>query len=157
MLGIIYYLFEYRGTVRALRRTAIVRQRPKTSVPFGDGLMYTVHNAVAVAPLVVVPGHELNKVAGKRNACLGVHNARAGVTDEVGGHHVIGGEAKEALHLVLAGRLEGGHDLVVGGLLRNAAGEVDHGDVGGGDAEGHAGELAVQLGEHLADGLGSAG
>ena len=36
-------------------------------------------------------------------------------------------------------------------------GEVDDGDVGGGDAEGHAGEFAFEPGEHFADGFGGAG
>jgi len=70
-----------------------------------------------------------------------------------------GGEKKGKLTLegALRGLLEGGLDLVVAGRLLDAAGEVDDRDVGGGDAESHASELAVQLGDDLADGLGGAG
>jgi len=39
----------------------------------------------------------------------------------------------------------------------DAAGEVDDGDVGSGDAESHSGQFAVEARNHLADGLGGAG
>ncbi len=64
--------------------------------------------------------------------------------------------AKLTIEGALGGGLEGGLDLLVGSRLREAAGKVDNGDVGGGDAEGHAGELAVELGNDLADSLGGA-
>ena len=50
--------------------------------------------------------------------------------------------------------LDGLGDLVVGGALLKADGQVDNGDVGGRDTNGHAGELAVERGDDLADSLG---
>ena len=41
--------------------------------------------------------------------------------------------------------LDGGADLVVGGVLLEPDGQIDDGHVGGGDTESHAGELAVEL------------
>lgn len=61
------------------------------------------------------------------------------------------------LELALSGGLDGLLDLLVAGALLDAAGQVDDGDVGGGHAHRHAGELAVEVGDDLADGLGSSG
>ena len=46
---------------------------------------------------------------------------------------------------------------LIGGGLCQLGGQVHHGDVQSGDAHGHAGQLAVQLGDDLAHGLGGAG
>src|SRR5699024_4579316 len=67
------------------------------------------------------------------------------------------GVGQDTGHGALGGLLDGGADLVVAGALLKAAGEVNDGDVGAGDTHGHAGELALQLGDDLADGLGGAG
>ena len=64
---------------------------------------------------------------------------------------------KLTLEGAISGLLDGSLDLVVAGALLEAAGQVDNGDVGGGDTERHAGELAVKRGDDLADGLGGAG
>src|SRR5699024_5364665 len=48
-------------------------------------------------------------------------------------------------------------DVLIGGGLRQLGGQVHHGHVQGGDAHGDAGQLAVQLGDDLAHGLGGAG
>mmetsp|Transcript_23254 Transcript_23254/g.68964 ORF Transcript_23254/g.68964 Transcript_23254/m.68964 type:complete len:290 (+) Transcript_23254:1003-1872(+) len=50
-----------------------------------------------------------------------------------------------------------GADVRVGSLLAEDARQVDDGDVGRRHAERHAGQLAVQVRQHLADGLGGAG
>ena len=48
-------------------------------------------------------------------------------------------------------------DIGIGGAGAEAGGQVHHGHVGGGNAEGHAGHLALQGGDHTAHGLGRAG
>jgi len=53
--------------------------------------------------------------------------------------------------------LEALADLLVGALLGQSDSQVDDRYVGSGDAEGHAGQLAVQLGDDLANSLGSSG
>lgn len=53
--------------------------------------------------------------------------------------------------------LDGSLDLVVAGTLLDAAGQVNHGDVGGRHTHGHASELAVELRNDLADSLGGTG
>ncbi len=56
-----------------------------------------------------------------------------------------------------AAAFDGGVDLVLGHVLLEERRQVGDRAVGHGHAEGVAGELAVQLGDHLADGLGGAG
>ena len=87
----------------------------------------------------------------------GVEDGGVGIADEVGGDHVLVGVAQHAGELTLGGLLHGGADLVVLGGLGQVDGQVDHGDVQSGDTHGHAGQLAVELGNDLAHGLGGAG
>jgi len=61
------------------------------------------------------------------------------------------------LELALGSSLDGLLDLVVGSTLLNAASQVDNGDVLGWDTHGHAGKLAVEVWDDLADGLGGTG
>ena len=115
-------------------------------------------HVAGVAVLVVIPGHDLDEGRIEGDAGLGVEDGGGGTAAEVGGDHLLVGVGQDAGQVAgLGGGLHGGADLVVLGLLAQLDGQVDHGDVGGGHAEGHAGELAVQLRQYLADGLGGAG
>lgn len=116
-----------------------------------------LNDLVGVAPFVVVPGADLDEGGVELDAGLFVEGGGAGLATEVGGDDGFVGVAEDALEFALGGLLHGRADLFVGGGLLKLAGEVDEGDVGGGNADGHAGELAVEGGEHLADGLGGAG
>jgi len=62
--------------------------------------------------------------------------------------------AKLTLELAIGSLLDGSLDLVVGGTLLEADSQVHNRDVGGGHTHGHAGELAVKVGDDLADSLG---
>jgi hypothetical protein len=64
---------------------------------------------------------------------------------------------ERTLELAVGSVADGLLDVLVRGTLLDAAGKVDNGDVGGGDTHGHAGELAVERGDDLADSLGGAG
>ena len=61
---------------------------------------------------------------------------------------------KLTLELALGSLSQGSNDLVVGGALLDAAGQVNNGDVGSWHTHGHAGELAVEVWNDLADSLG---
>lgn len=126
------------------------------SIILGD-IGEEVEHTSAVAPLVVVPGDKLDKVVVQGDTSLGVEDGRVGIAVEVRGDNLVLGVAENALELTLGSLLEGGLDGLVAGGLLETAGEVDNGDVGGGDTEGHAGKLAVELGDNLADGLGGTG
>lgn len=77
--------------------------------------------------------------------------------DKVGRDELLVGVAEDALHVAARSGLEELVNLLDRGVAFRAEGEVNHRDVGGGHTEGHAGELALGDGEHLADGLGGAG
>ena len=112
---------------------------------------------MGVTPLVVVPGDQLDEVGVQGNTGLGVEDGGVVVTVAVSGDNVLINVAEDTLELVLGGGLDGGLDLLVGSGLLEAAGQVDNGDVGGGDTHGHTGQLAVQGGDDLADSLGGTG
>ena len=126
-------------------------------VVLGVHVLDQLDAAVGVTDLVIVPGDELDEGVGQGNTGLGIEDGRVGVTDEVGGDDLILGVAHDALHLVLGSLLDGSLDLLIGGRGGKAGGQIDDGDIGGGDTEGHTGQLSVQGGDDLADGLGGTG
>jgi len=71
--------------------------------------------------------------------------------------HGIRERSRLTLELAIGSLLNGLLDLVVAGTLLEAGSKIDNGDVGGRDTHGHASELAVELRDDLADGLGGAG
>ena len=116
-----------------------------------------VEHLVGVADLVVVPAHDLDERIRQGDTGLGVEDGRARIAEEVGGNDLLVGVAEDALELALAGLLHGRADLIVGGGLFKVDGQVDDGDIQRGNAHGHTGQLAVERGDDLPDGLGGAG
>ena len=116
-----------------------------------------VNNALGVAPLVVVPGDNLDHVI--------THNHGEGSVNGGGdvSAAVVNGDkgsllnGKDSLHGAVSGLLEGGVNLLSEGLLLNLNHKVHNGHVGGGHAESNAVELALQLGQHKGDSLGGTG
>mmetsp|Transcript_7147 Transcript_7147/g.12849 ORF Transcript_7147/g.12849 Transcript_7147/m.12849 type:complete len:400 (+) Transcript_7147:130-1329(+) len=112
---------------------------------------------VRVAPFVVVPGHQLDEGAVQRDAGFGVEDRGARVATEIGRDDLVLGVAQHALERALALGLELGADVGVAGFVVQLDGQVNNRHIAGRHAEGHAGQLLVQLGDDLADGLGRAG
>lgn len=79
-------------------------------------MAHEVHEAVGVAPLVVVPGQDLHKGVVEHDSAGRVDDGRVSVMDKVGGDHIVLGEAHDALERALGLGPERGHDGgVVGG------------------------------------------
>ena len=114
-------------------------------------------NLVAVTPLVVVPGANLYEGLVQLDTGLLIEDGSTGIVAEVGGNHSLVGVTQNTLKLTLGSGLHSGADFLVGSLLGQFASEVHEGNVGGGNTQGHAGELTVQFGENLTHGLGGAG
>mmetsp|Transcript_105495 Transcript_105495/g.278618 ORF Transcript_105495/g.278618 Transcript_105495/m.278618 type:complete len:376 (+) Transcript_105495:49-1176(+) len=113
-----------------------------------------VNDAARVAPLVVVPGHELHERGVQHDARLGIEGAGDGARLEVGGHERLVAVAKEPLHVALRASLDLGADLLVGRRLLQLTSEVHDRHVDRGHAEGHARELARHLRHDLRHRLG---
>jgi hypothetical protein len=103
----------------------------------GSGVGDQVADTAGVAPLVVVPGDELDEGVAQLDTSLSVEDGGGGVADEVSGDESVLGVLEDTLVLALGGGLDGSLDFVVLGGLLEADDEIDNGDVEGGDTEGH--------------------
>jgi hypothetical protein len=88
---------------------------------------------------------------------LSIEDGRGGVSVHVGRDDLVLGVVEDSGKGTGGGLLDGLLDLVVGGSLLEADGQVNDGDVLGGDTHGHSGELSVKLRDDLSDGLGGSG
>nr|GLL35674.1 hypothetical protein A7M47_18000 [Ipomoea trifida] len=122
-----------------------------------SGFAFKIHNPLRVTPLIVVPGNNLNHVVSHDHGERRVHRGRHIAASEVDGHQGLVADGEDAVQLVGGGFPEGGVNFLGEGLLGDLNDEVDDGDVGGGDSEGDAVELALEAGEDKRDGLGGSG
>src|SRR6185369_12299442 len=122
-----------------------------------DHVFDQVSYPATISPLVVVPADQLEKALIQLDAGAGVVDGRGGVVDEVGAHDFVGGVFEDAFEVGLAGLFHRGRDGRVIGLLHGAHGEIHHAYGRRRDADGHAGELALDLGADQADGARGAG
>ena len=118
------------------------------------------------------PGNQFDKVGVKGNTRFRVEDRRLRSADEIGRNDFVFGIAvtkrldcekrrslieiclpKDALHLALGRLLHGSLDGIVRSRFLSANSEIDDGDVGGGDAEGHACEFAIESRDDFANGL----
>jgi hypothetical protein len=116
-----------------------------------------VEDTAGVTPLVVVPGDQLDEVVVEGDTGLGIEDGGVGVAVKVRGDNVVLSVGQDTLEVTLRGLLDDLLDLVVRSTLLEADSQIDNGDVGGRDTHGHAGELAVELRNDLADSLGGTG
>ena len=108
------------------------------------------NESVRVAPLVVVPGQDLDEVADDLGLG-GVEDRGVRVAHDVGGDDRILGVLQNTLELTLSGGLDGSLNGLDGDLLLRDEGEVGQGAGRGGDADGEAVELALELGQDQGD------
>ena len=112
---------------------------------------------VGVTPFIVVPCANLDEGRIELNAGLFIKGGGANFATEVGGDHCISGVAEHALEFTLCSFLHGSADFSVGSFLVELAGEVNEGDIRGGNAHGHTGEFTLELRKHHAHSLSSTG
>jgi len=133
-----------------------------------------LNNTARVAPLIVVPRDELDKVGVEGDASSGVEDGRMRVTDKVARDDRVFRVAEDALcnsyalaHVQLRMRrmtdlqawllrrlLDRLLNLVVGRTLLETDDEIDDRHVASRYTERHSGKLAVQARDDLADSLG---
>jgi len=113
-----------------------------------------VQNTAGVTPLVVVPGHKLNKVVVESDTSLAIDDGRVRVSIQVTGDEIVLGVCENALEFAFRSILQGLLDLIVSSRLLENAGKIDDGDVRGRNTHGHAGKLSIERWNNLADSLG---
>ena len=52
---------------------------------YRDHVVDQIENLTGISPLVIIPGHELDKIIREHNTRLGIENRSAGIAQEVGG------------------------------------------------------------------------
>src|SRR3954471_18020160 len=97
-----------------------------------------VRATAAVAPLVVVPGDDLDHRPAQHHRARRVDDRGPGVTAEVRRHQLLVGDAEDALHRSRRGRPERLVDLLWGRRPSDVRGEVDDPDRGGRYAQAEA-------------------
>ena len=102
-----------------------------------------VGHAAGVAPLVVVPGNNLDHVAVDNGGELPVDDGGAAVALQVHRHQRILAVAQDALQLPLGGGAQGCVDLLFGHRLLHVGDEVDDGHGGSGHAQCKAVKFAL--------------
>ena len=88
---------------------------------------------------------------------MGIKYGGAAFANEISAHQLVFGVAQDAGHGTHGGGLHGGLDLVIAGRCGQIHGQVHHRHIRSGHPEGHAGELAVELGNNPAHGPGRTG
>src|SRR5450759_4505132 len=124
--------------------------------PVGDEL-HEVRDAAAVAPLVVVPGDDLDEVAAQDHVRREVDDRRPAVASEVAGDERLVAGAEDALERAGGRVAEGLVELLEGDVLLELRGEVHDRHRRGGDAEAEAVELALEVRDDEGEGLRGAG
>src|SRR5262249_36581965 len=122
-----------------------------------DHVFQQIDTTIRIAPFVVVPANQLEETIVEFNSGAGVEYTRIRIVDEVRRHHFVFRIGQNAFQVRFAGLFHGGTDVLVAGFLDGANGQVNHRNRGRGHAKGHAGELALDLGNGQADRLGRPG
>src|SRR5512138_839188 len=151
-----------RGTLKSTRRKTRLpltsRSVTKFMSPSPGDVLDEIDEPAGIAPLVVVPGDDLDQRPVEDLGREQVDDAGVPVAHEVRGDERLVGDAQVGVERPLGrGLAEGGVDLLDVRRLFDDGHEVDDGDVGGRDADGEAVDLALELGHDQADGLGRAG
>lgn len=116
-----------------------------------------IDESVGVTPLVIVPGDDLDELGRELDTGILIEDGGERAGDEVLRDDILIGEAEDTVEVGLGSELHLIADLLVGGTGLESNGEINDGDVGGGNSESHTSELAVKLGDDLTDGLGGTG
>ena len=113
-------------------------------------MLHEVNNTGRVAPLVIIPGNNFDKIWVEHDTSTSIKYVRTLVNLKFSGHKGLITVPKESLHGTLILLFDDSTDLFVGGIFANLAGKVDNRYINSGDTESHACELAL----YRRDGIG---
>lgn len=113
-----------------------VQRRSLSTVLFGN-VEQEVTDTPRIAPLVIVPGDQLDKVLVQLNTGFGIEDGGSRVADEICGDDVLVGILDNALVILGSSSiLDGLFNFIEGSPLLKTDDEVDDRDIKGGDTEG---------------------
>ena len=133
------------------------RPEGRPGAPLSEQLAHRhgrVGHAVREAPLVVVPGQDTHERAVHHLGLVEVERGRVRIVVEVDGDVGLVGIGQHALQRTIGCGADRVVDLLDGGLALGGEHEVDRRNVGGRHADRGSVELALQLRQDEADGLG---
>merc|ERR1719322_943765 len=113
-----------------------------------------VNDTLRIAPLVVIPHDNLDKVLTHDHGERSVNGVRIVSLHEVAGDQRLLFEIDDALHGTLGGSLHCCVDILLAALLADLDNEVNDGDIGSGHPQSNAVQLALVLGQDLSNSLG---
>ena len=115
-----------------------------------------IDDALGVAPLVIVPGDNLDHVVAHHHGERSIDGSGNIGTAEIDRHQRRLGDCKYTLHGTISGLFEGRIDFLCrDSFFLHVANEINNRDVRSGNTEGDAIELALQLGKDKGNRLGS--
>lgn len=117
-------------------------------LPLGSHELTEVDDPLGIAPLVIVPGNNLDHVITHDHGERRVDDCRFVGTAVVARHQRLIRVLDNALHLTFGRLEEGTVDLLLKGLLADLHDDIAHRHVGGGDTEGDTVELAGEAGDN---------
>merc|ERR1712137_86570 len=123
----------------------------------GDHVHHQVDDAVGVAPLVVVPRHDLEEALLARQVVLqgglGVIDGGVRVVDEIRRSKLLICVGQDSLHVRFCGCLQLLIDFLDGSVLLSKEGQVNHRHIWSWNTEGHASKLAFGDWKHFSHSL----
>mmetsp|Transcript_21235 Transcript_21235/g.58916 ORF Transcript_21235/g.58916 Transcript_21235/m.58916 type:complete len:431 (+) Transcript_21235:244-1536(+) len=146
-------LLQAGGDGRGIRAQAHIRTLGLSSPPLGGDLS-KVNHTLAVAPLVVVPGNNLDHVITHDHGQSGVNGSALVHALEVSRHQGLIGHGQNVLHGASGSLTESIVHLLSEGLLLHLDNQIHNGDVGGGHTQGHTVQLALQVWQNQSHSLG---
>merc|ERR1719422_1314078 len=110
-----------------------------------------IDQAIRIAPLVVIPGHQLHKVIIQSNASVHIEDRRGLAANKISRDHFVLCPIQDSFHVTSGGLLHCCNDGVILGGLLQAASQIHNRNVWRGDAESHASQLPIHCRHHLAN------
>ena len=146
--------FQQRSVqIRKTARIPMGIRAVSRSESLGNHELDEVANAVAVAPFVVVPIHQLEELAVEFDTAPLVEDRRGFAVNEVAAHDFVFGVFKDPLKIRFAGLLHRCCDFRVAGFLDGFDRQIDNRNRWCRNAERHPGNLPLHFGANQSDGL----
>jgi len=114
-----------------------------------------VNNSVGVSPFVIVPGNQLNEVRVKRNTSSSIEDGASGIRNEVLADNFFISISQNTLKFTFRGLLKSLADFFIASTLFKSDGQINDGDIIGGNSEGHTSQFALKTGDNFTDSLSS--